>query len=162
KELGFTLNEIKELLSLRVDPGSSCEDVRTRAEVKIADIEEKIAALRRMRRALLRLTRACGETGGRAECPILDALDRRRGSERKLGDDPCDSHGDGMPEMSGEGQGRQAAHTAGLTPGRVRPPGSRRRVSLLRHEGLRRRVLRKRPGVHGVATESPGRREGND
>src|SRR5438477_11848390 len=41
KELGFTLSEIKELLSLRVDPGTCCEDVKARAEVKIADIEEK-------------------------------------------------------------------------------------------------------------------------
>src|SRR5258708_2566151 len=42
KELGFTLNEIKELLSLRVDPDTSCEDVRAKAEVKIADIHGKI------------------------------------------------------------------------------------------------------------------------
>src|SRR5260370_25014646 len=71
KELGFTLNEIKELLSLRLDPGTSCEDVQARAEVKIADIEAKIETLQRMRTALLRLTRACCETGGGAECPIL-------------------------------------------------------------------------------------------
>ena len=83
KELGFTLSEIKELLSLRVDPGTSCEDVKARAAVKIADIEEKIATLQRMRNALLRLTRACRETGGGAECPILDALDRHPRLTRK-------------------------------------------------------------------------------
>ena len=38
KELGFTLNEIKELLSLKLDPASSCGDVKHRAEVKIAEI----------------------------------------------------------------------------------------------------------------------------
>jgi MerR family mercuric resistance operon transcriptional regulator len=75
KELGFTLHEIKELLSLRVDPGTSCADVKARAEVKIADIEAKIGTLRRMKAALLRLTRACGETRGGSECPILDTLD---------------------------------------------------------------------------------------
>ncbi|HLK16664.1 MAG TPA: heavy metal-responsive transcriptional regulator [Fimbriimonadaceae bacterium] len=75
KELGFTLSEIKELLSLRVDPGTCCEDVKARAEVKIAAIEEKIRTLRRMRKALLRLTRECGETGGGPDCPILEALD---------------------------------------------------------------------------------------
>src|SRR5947209_4073737 len=47
KELGFTLKEIKELLSLRVDPATSCDDVKARAEVKIADIEERIATLQR-------------------------------------------------------------------------------------------------------------------
>jgi MerR family mercuric resistance operon transcriptional regulator len=77
KELGFTLNEIKELLFLRVDAGASCADVRAKAEVKIAAIEEKIRTLQRMRTALVRLTRACGEIGGGAECPILDALDGR-------------------------------------------------------------------------------------
>lgn len=83
KELGFTLNEIKELLSLRVDPGTRCDDVKARAEVKIADIEGKIETLQRMRKALLRLTAACGETEGKAECPILDALDGRPRQTRR-------------------------------------------------------------------------------
>ena len=34
KELGFTLNEIKELLSLRIDPTTTCADVKSRAEEK--------------------------------------------------------------------------------------------------------------------------------
>ena len=38
KELGFTLKEIQELLELRVDPVSSCADVRRHARAKIADI----------------------------------------------------------------------------------------------------------------------------
>jgi MerR family mercuric resistance operon transcriptional regulator len=83
KGLGFTLNEIKELLSLRVDPGTSCEDVKARAEVKITDIEYKIGTLRRMRTALRRLTRACCETGVGTECPILEALDGRPRTKRK-------------------------------------------------------------------------------
>jgi MerR family copper efflux transcriptional regulator len=83
KELGFTLSEIKELLSLRVDPGTCCEDVKARAEVKIADIEEKIRTLQRMRKALLRLTRECGATGGGADCPILEALDGHLPLKRK-------------------------------------------------------------------------------
>lgn len=85
KELGFTLNEIKELLSLRVDPSTSCEDVKARAETKIADIEDKIRTLQRMKRALLRLTQECCETGSGSECPILDALDGRRRLSRKDG-----------------------------------------------------------------------------
>ena len=75
KEIGFTLNEIKELLSLRVDPDTTCEDVRARAEGKIADIEDKIRTLQRMKKALVRLTQECCEKGGGSECPILDALD---------------------------------------------------------------------------------------
>ena len=75
KELGFTLSEIKELLSLRLDPSTSCADVKSRAEVKIADIDEKIRTLQRMKKALEKLTKACSGRGPTSECPILEALD---------------------------------------------------------------------------------------
>lgn len=77
KELGFTLNEIKELLSLRVDPDTSCDDVRIRAEAKIADIEDKIRTLEHMKKALARLTADCRGGGPASECPILDALNKK-------------------------------------------------------------------------------------
>ena len=80
KELGFTLNEIKELLSLRLDPETTCADVKQRAETKIADIEDKLRSLRRMRKALIKLTESCLGSGPAEECPILEALDPR---ERK-------------------------------------------------------------------------------
>jgi MerR family mercuric resistance operon transcriptional regulator len=75
KELGFTLNEIKELLSLRVDPETTCADVKQRAETKIVDIEEKMRSLRRMRTALVKLTESCSGRGPVDDCPILEALD---------------------------------------------------------------------------------------
>lgn len=75
KELGFTLNEIKELLSLKVDPSSTCADVKKRAEAKITDIDAKIDSLVLMKRALMRLTEACSGRGTTSDCPILDALD---------------------------------------------------------------------------------------
>src|SRR5213596_1649390 len=75
--LGFSLKEIRELLSLRVDPRSSCADVRRRAEAKIADIDEKLRALRAMRRALVRLTAACAGRGPVSACPILESLEER-------------------------------------------------------------------------------------
>ena len=77
KELGFTLNEIKELLSLRIDPDTCCEDVKAKADEKIEDIEAKIATLRRMKKALVQLTKACNEREPTAECPILKALEGR-------------------------------------------------------------------------------------
>jgi MerR family mercuric resistance operon transcriptional regulator len=76
KELGFTLKEIKELLSLRFQPDARCADVRARAKAKIADIEEKIRTLESMKAALARLTISCRSDGPVSECPILDALDR--------------------------------------------------------------------------------------
>ena len=75
KELGFTLNEIKELLSLRIDPTTTCADVKSRAEAKIDDIQDKIRTLQRMKRALVKVTTACSGRGGTDECPILAALD---------------------------------------------------------------------------------------
>ena len=76
KDLGFTLKEIQELLDLRVDPTSTCEDVRKRARGKVADIEERIASLERMKAALVRLGRKCRGKGPTSECPILEELDR--------------------------------------------------------------------------------------
>ena len=78
QELGFSRKEIKELLALRVDARTSCGDVRKRAEAKIADIEQKLRALRAMKRALVRLTAACVGRGPVSACPILESLDHEK------------------------------------------------------------------------------------
>ena len=77
KDLGFSLSEIKELLALRVAPGKSCADVRARAEAKIADVEQRIAQLNRMKRALTKLATACSGRGPTSTCPILEALEHK-------------------------------------------------------------------------------------
>ena len=83
QEVGFTLKEITELLSLRVDPETSCADIKGKAEGKLREVEQKIEELNRMKRALVRLKAACRGRGPTSECPILEAL----GSEKE-GDDP--------------------------------------------------------------------------
>jgi MerR family mercuric resistance operon transcriptional regulator len=75
QELGFTLKEIKELLSLRAMPRTRCADVRERAEIKVRDIEEKLRVLQAMRKALTKLMDECSGVGPVSECPILEALD---------------------------------------------------------------------------------------
>jgi len=75
QQLGFTLNEIKQLLNLRVASGSTCADVRERADVKIRDIEERIGSLRRMERALAKLASECGQKRSKRTCPILEHLE---------------------------------------------------------------------------------------
>jgi Hg(II)-responsive transcriptional regulator len=75
KELGFSLREIKELLSLRVGTGGSCREVKDRAERKIADVDRRIAQLKHMRRALAKLAAECSGRGPTTECPILEALE---------------------------------------------------------------------------------------
>lgn len=74
QQVGFTLKEISKLLSLRVDPNTTCSEVRDRAKVKIAEIEEKIGALERMKTALSKLAAKCRGEGPTSECPILESL----------------------------------------------------------------------------------------
>jgi Hg(II)-responsive transcriptional regulator len=76
RELGFSLAEIKELFSLRIDPHTTCNDVRERVAGKIAEIDHKIQDLQKMRTACHRLKQSCDSNPADAtECPFLDALD---------------------------------------------------------------------------------------
>jgi len=75
QELGFTLKEIQELLSLRAAPRARCADVRARAETKLRNIDEKVRTLQAMRRALVHLVGECSGSGPVTDCPILEALD---------------------------------------------------------------------------------------
>lgn len=72
--LGFSLPEIRDLLSLTLAHGTTAADIRARAQRKIADIDQKIETLQRMRSSLERVTRACQGHGPLEECPILEAL----------------------------------------------------------------------------------------
>ena len=75
QDLGFTLAEIKELLALRIDHKRNSAQVRTLAQTKIADIEEKIHTLEKMKRVLGDLTERCSGCGPSDECPILESID---------------------------------------------------------------------------------------
>ncbi|NIR14493.1 MAG: MerR family DNA-binding protein [Desulfobacterales bacterium] len=81
KELGFTLQEISELMNLRFDPHGACAEVRRIAEVKVLDIETRIADLEKIRTALRKLVTACKGQGTISECPILEALDEGVGKQ---------------------------------------------------------------------------------
>lgn len=79
--LGFSLSEIQDLLSLRIESGTTCVDVRQRAGQKIDAIDSKIADLQRIKRALTKLVARCRGNGPTSECPILDALESRMDSQ---------------------------------------------------------------------------------
>lgn len=72
QELGFSLAEVRELLSLRMD--GPCEDVRSLAQAKLADIEAKMRILGAMKAILQRLTKQCPGCGPASECPILESI----------------------------------------------------------------------------------------
>jgi Hg(II)-responsive transcriptional regulator len=75
QELGFSLDEVEELLRLRRQSGRNRARIRAVAEEKIRQIEQKISELERMKKALRTLVHACHE-GAALDCPIIEALDR--------------------------------------------------------------------------------------
>ena len=72
QELGFSLAEIRELLSM--GRGASAQEMRNRAKAKVAEIERKIRALREMKSALNKMAERCPGCGPLSDCPILDAM----------------------------------------------------------------------------------------
>ena len=74
QELGFSLREIKELLSLPSNPDTTCGDVRRLAEEKLLDISPKIRDLQRMKKTLTQVASACPGRGATSACPILGIL----------------------------------------------------------------------------------------
>lgn len=75
QQIGFTLHEIQELLSLRADPAADCSIVRGQAMAKLAEVKLKIEQLRQIEAALKALIAVCPGRGGLQACTILDALE---------------------------------------------------------------------------------------
>jgi Hg(II)-responsive transcriptional regulator len=75
QELGFSLDEVEDLLKLRRGSRLNRKQIRSVAERRVRQIEQKITELARMRAALRRLVHACHE-GTTLDCPIIEALDR--------------------------------------------------------------------------------------
>ena len=76
KELGFSLKEIGELLDLRLDGERACDEVRSLAEAKIADVEEKIRVLEKMRHTLGEVVVACKSNKKTEPCPMLRDIEK--------------------------------------------------------------------------------------
>ena len=73
RDLGFSLEQIRQLLSLWDDPSRASADVKQLAEAHIADLDARILALTEMRATLVSLAQAC-RGDHRPECPILHGL----------------------------------------------------------------------------------------
>jgi MerR family transcriptional regulator, copper efflux regulator len=74
QKTGFSLKEIKELASLRIDPDADCSDIRARARSKLDEVKSKIAAMLVMKDALESLIRACPGEGTVEKCSIMDTF----------------------------------------------------------------------------------------
>ena len=74
KGLGFTLEEIRELLALSADRQRGVKAVKRRAEERLAALDLRIVELQRVRDGLAQLVESCPGHGVPEQCPILRAL----------------------------------------------------------------------------------------
>lgn len=73
RDLGFSLAEIEQLLSLWRDRGRPSREVKALAQVHLEELERKLAELQVMKSTLEHLVHCC-KGNDRPECPILDEL----------------------------------------------------------------------------------------
>lgn len=77
RELGFSLDEIRELLRLVDERERPCAEACAIAATHLDDVRAKIADLKRMERVLNDVVAQCAD-GTRPECPLIDTLFRDR------------------------------------------------------------------------------------
>lgn len=78
RDLGFALDEVRELLALWTDEQREAADVRRLAVQHLETVQRKIAELEELHRTLGRLVESC-DGGERPSCPILEDLARDEG-----------------------------------------------------------------------------------
>ncbi len=74
KVLGFTLQEVRELLDLTASASDDMASLNARAQVKLDDVNSRIDEMVRVRDALQQLVTACPGHGALDTCPIMAAL----------------------------------------------------------------------------------------
>ncbi len=72
QRLGFSLNDVADLL--RLDDGAGCSVVRVRAQGKLDEVRERLADLQRMEAALAELVDRCAVSRGMVRCPLIASL----------------------------------------------------------------------------------------
>ena len=78
QELGFSLDEITELL--RLEDGTNRNSIRRIASNRLSQIEQKLTDLKRMQRVLKHLVTQCEHTRADIPCPIIASLTRAVGA----------------------------------------------------------------------------------
>jgi MerR family transcriptional regulator, mercuric resistance operon regulatory protein len=77
QQLGFTLDDVEELLHLNDGGPDSCDAARALAETRQADLDARIADLRRMRDSLTDLIVSCERPRAARSCALLAALENQ-------------------------------------------------------------------------------------
>ena len=80
QDLGFTLDEVKDLIKLGETP--SCRGARALAAVKLKVVESRMQDLARMRQALRALIRSC-DARSEQFCPIIEKLGEPDDSQKR-------------------------------------------------------------------------------
>jgi DNA-binding transcriptional MerR regulator len=70
--LGFSLKEVRDLLAISAQ--RDVARIKRTAQTKLVDIDQRMAALQRVRDGLTNLIAACPGHGRASDCPILKAL----------------------------------------------------------------------------------------
>ena len=82
RQLGFSIDEIRDLLRLASEPSRVCDDVSRLAAAHLSSVKAKARELRRLQRALERLVNSCPASTCIAKCTILEVLAGGDGSSR--------------------------------------------------------------------------------
>lgn len=83
QELGFTLDEIKELLHLNDGGPAGCDAARALAEARRSDLDGRITDLQRMRDSLDRLITSCDRPRATRRCALLQAIESNTESAQR-------------------------------------------------------------------------------
>ncbi len=78
KELGFSLKEVRELMSLRYLPGTTCYEVKEQSLKKMQDIDRKVEDLLGIKKGLAKLISSCPGQGPLSECPIIESISNQK------------------------------------------------------------------------------------
>ncbi len=74
KELGFTLNEIREFLEIQFNNSGKCSLALEKIKEKEGDVERKIIELKKIKKALKKVSSKCEETNSNEPCHFLELL----------------------------------------------------------------------------------------
>ena len=85
RQLGFTLDSIRELLSIRIDPAHhTCQESKSIVQARLDEVEARIQELQTMQRSLQRLNDACcGTAHSSIYCSSLEALEQGASGENE-------------------------------------------------------------------------------